>query len=186
MKIVVIKLHLQSRKAASPVTENKFNDRCDSTQSTSIDDLPDETMLKIFSYLNNTDKLQAAQVSSKWNELVYDRSAWVQLDISDWIKHRNNENDTSLKTSSSYGFKDIEYIDDSEEEYEDESEIIEKEVKLLQFWIKSFLPRIGYDLETLVINNCKSLNNNLVSSFQIKIDHCTKSIFTIELIFIIG
>lgn len=39
-------------------------------------------------------------------------------------------------------------------------------MKLLQFWIRDFLPKVGSYLEELTITNCKSLNNNLVSKFN--------------------
>ena len=37
-----------------------------------------------------------------------------------------------------------------------------EEIKILQFWAKYLLPRVGIYLNELVITECKTLNNNLV------------------------
>lgn len=164
MKIIVIKCHMQRRKTDS---FGGVNDAAGagSEHRSGIDDLPSELMLKIFSYLNNSEKLKAAQVSHRWNELVYSKVNWRSLNFMEWIgpnKYVNSTDyDSDMEPRRSFGFKDIEYIDDSDEEYEDESQIQEQEVKLLQFWIKNFLPKVGASVRDLNISQCKSLNNNL-------------------------
>lgn len=167
MKIIVIKCHMQRRKLDS------FGNLNDTTggfeYKRGVDDLPSELMLKIFSYLNNSEKLKAAQVSHRWNELVYSKVNWSSLDFVEWIgngssRYDNSHGNDDLETEQprrSFGFKDIEYIDDSDEEYEDETQIQEQEVKLLHFWIKNFLPKVGSSVKELSISHCKSLSNNL-------------------------
>lgn len=87
MKIVVIKSHMQQRKAPSSSREANHDlesdEAVDSTKH--IDDLPSEIFLKIFSNLSNSELLKAAQVSRRWNETVYDRSNWKSLDMSNWL-----------------------------------------------------------------------------------------------------
>lgn len=166
MKILVLKSHLKQRKAQGASFESSNNTNSDSTSTSSINDMPNEILLKCFSYLNNSDLLKGAQVSSRWNELVYNtKSNWLDLDFSTWINQNNfkssYDEDNIEFEKRTFGFKDIEYIDDSDEEYENESEIQEQEVKLFHFWIKKLLPRIGPNLKSLKITNCKSLNNNL-------------------------
>lgn len=36
------------------------------------------------------------------------------------------------------------------------------DVKLLRFWIKRLLPRVGNYVKNLDLRNCKALNSNLV------------------------
>lgn len=163
MKIIVIKSHMQQRKA--PNSSREFNNHDlksdDNDDSKShIDDLPSEIFLKIFSNLNNSDLLKVAQVSRRWNDMVYDKSNWNSLDISNWITRKENFDIDSLNEPS-FGFKDIEYLDDSDEEFEEESQIQEDQIKLLQFWIKKLLPRVGTQITELDISYCKSLSNNL-------------------------
>lgn len=162
MKIIVIKSHMQQRKSPSGA---KLNDT-DLNQSTvaHLNDLPDELLLNIFSYLSKSDVLKAAQVNRKWNGLVYDKTNWRNLDFDEWIQKKNCFLDFDAEQEDNqrtFGFKDMDYIDESDEEYEDESQIKQSEVKLLQFWIRDFLPKVGSYLEELTITKCKSLNNNL-------------------------
>lgn len=87
MKIIVIKSHMQQRKSPSGA---KLNDT-DLNQSTvaHLNDLPDELLLNIFSYLSKSDVLKAAQVNRKWNGLVYDKTNWRNLDFDEWIQKKN-------------------------------------------------------------------------------------------------
>ncbi len=119
MKIVVIKSHLQQRKYSSKLSDIK---KSQIVGINSFDNLPYELCLNIFSYLSKPEMLKAAQVCSKWNELMYDKSNWKFLDLNDWLGADGELNGAYLR--SGFGTKDIEYIDDSDEEYEDETQIV--------------------------------------------------------------
>lgn len=89
LKYIVIKLHMQQRKKnAGNVNLNpSANDGeshdakatlvCSATEESdapvSINQLPDEILLKVFSKLNFSDTFRAAKVSRKWNQLAYDQ-----------------------------------------------------------------------------------------------------------------
>ncbi len=101
MKIMVIKSHMQQRKSqqhSQPQQQQHQQQPTGSAQtlmvpasqsiSASIDNLPDEILLKIFSYVNFAEIFKgAAQVSKKWNTLVYDKSNWKRLNFSNWISY---------------------------------------------------------------------------------------------------
>ena len=50
----------------------------------SINQFPDEILLKIFSKLSFGDKFKSARVCKRWNHLVYDKSCWKKLAFVDW------------------------------------------------------------------------------------------------------
>lgn len=167
MKNIVIKLHIQRRKSCSPLNKlssyNKIHgiemehphvikhqNLAIDNYSRSINNLPSEVLLKIFSNLSLKDKLRAAKVNKKWHLLIYDKSFWREININDW-KPKNPENFES---------KTIRCKDEDDED-ENQSEILISEVKILQFWIKQLLPRVGSYLTNLNLSNCKSLNNNM-------------------------
>jgi F-box/leucine-rich repeat protein 5 len=99
MKMIVIKLHLQRRKAgygssgaaASTEPSHPFPRQLSVNQEETLNtqlfnNLPNELILKIFSYINHKDKIRSAQVCRKWNALIYDRSNWQELSFSEWKK----------------------------------------------------------------------------------------------------
>lgn len=94
MKNVVIKLHMQQRKRSMPLDKtgghldakiraSRINEP-ELISETSINEIPNELVLKIFSYLTNAEKLKSAKVCKKWNNLVYDQSNWKELVFSLW------------------------------------------------------------------------------------------------------
>jgi F-box/leucine-rich repeat protein 5 len=113
MKILVIKSHMQQRKTSSKSSDVKMSQEVETTY---FDDLPTELVLNIFSYLTKSEMLKAAKVCVKWNDLVYNKSNWKCLDFSDWLGV-DGELSGMIETSNG---QDIEYLDDSDEEYEDE------------------------------------------------------------------
>lgn len=89
MKNIVIKLHMQQRKRSNGTKrkhcEPKMKTFVTENQNLNyVNQLPDEILMKIFSFLSNSDKLKSAQVCRKWNELIYDPSNWNYLDFNHW------------------------------------------------------------------------------------------------------
>ena len=102
MKNIVIKLHIQQRKRfVGTKLENNKNVLIKTTisaiekplhlsiatnnqQVNSINDFPNEIMLKIFANLSFRDKFKCSQVSRKWNCLIYDKLNWKELNFNDW------------------------------------------------------------------------------------------------------
>lgn len=92
MKYLVIKLHLQKRKQndeANKIDLNIDNSTNSVTKETRIDELPNELLLKIFSYLNCRELLNTAKVSRAFNLLSYDPSNWTSLSFSKWINEQS-------------------------------------------------------------------------------------------------
>lgn len=54
--------------------------------SLSIESLPDEVMLKVFSHLNPQELSRSTQVSKRWNSLALDGSLWTELYPVSWAK----------------------------------------------------------------------------------------------------
>jgi hypothetical protein len=52
-------------KKSTPVEENDF-----------IDTLPDELLLRVFSFLRETDLFRTSEVSRRWNRLSFDLKLW--------------------------------------------------------------------------------------------------------------
>lgn len=91
----------------------------ESPKSADFNDLPQEMIVNIFSYLNPLDRTRCAQVNKLWNMLVYSPQLWREIYPTNWAK----------------GFFDFEYRDpysmvesewkiqsilDSNEDYSDE------------------------------------------------------------------
>lgn len=55
-------------------------------KQTQIDHMPDEVILKMFSYFNAQDLCHCACVSSRWNLLAMDGSLWKELRPVQWAK----------------------------------------------------------------------------------------------------
>lgn len=51
-----------------------------------FDDLPQEMVLDIFSYLNPADRTRCAQVSKYWNMLIYSPQLWKTIYPTNWAK----------------------------------------------------------------------------------------------------
>jgi F-box/leucine-rich repeat protein 5 len=102
MKNIVIKLHIQQRKrfVGTKLENNKnvlikttisaiekplhLSIAANNQQVNSINDFPNEIMLKIFANLSFRDKFKCSQVSRKWNCLIYDKLNWKELNFDDW------------------------------------------------------------------------------------------------------
>lgn len=93
MKNIVIKLHMQKRKHQYPNTLEKGDsnskienvlDNNDASSKSFVNELPNELLLKIFSFLSYSDKLRSSNVCKKWNNLIFDKFNWVELKFSDW------------------------------------------------------------------------------------------------------
>jgi hypothetical protein len=110
--------------------------------------------LNVFSYLKCADLMRCSQVSRNWNQLAYDPTYFKRVSFGEW-KSKNNcinfikdflinfyfFNLKNLKIyffnffflhwlggsreKNSFGYKDVDYIDDSEEEeFENEAEFV--------------------------------------------------------------
>lgn len=120
MKTIVIKLHLSQKKFSTIFHESKCKNGneakttttsverestslrmsekslgVNSTHDTTINAIPNEILLKIFSYLPFSDKLRAASVCKKWNAIVYDPLNWNMLRFSEWTSSKDT-NDTDI------------------------------------------------------------------------------------------
>lgn len=58
----------------------------ESLGAANFDDLPDEMMVHIFSYLNTLDRTRCAQVSKRWNMLAYSPQLWKKIYPTNWAK----------------------------------------------------------------------------------------------------
>ena len=84
MKNLVIKLHLQQKKCYQ-TEEVKINSNENKKSKSTIESLPHEILLKIFSNLNQRDLLNLATVSRNWNILSYDPLQWSTLSFIEWM-----------------------------------------------------------------------------------------------------
>ncbi|RNA08313.1 F-box LRR-repeat 5-like [Brachionus plicatilis] len=166
MKNIVIKLHMQQRKRphgakrarCEPKMKNLASDRPNSNY---INQLPDELLLKIFSLLSTSDKLRSAQACRKWNKLIYDPCNWTYLDFNQWKSKNRSLSKVNVNCSNAQ-FKEMDFIDESDEDDFDNSSSIDiNDIKTLQYWIRNLLPKIGVFVQKLNLSNCSSLNNNL-------------------------
>lgn len=96
MKDVVIKLHMQQRKRPYGATKSQCEPKMktfvsDRQTSNYINKIPNEILLKIFSFLSVSEKFKTAQVCRKWNKLIYDPSNWNCLDFNKWKSSTHNQ-----------------------------------------------------------------------------------------------
>jgi F-box/leucine-rich repeat protein 5 len=182
LKLLVIKLHMQQRKKSDLNSQQNHAKRRESQElggesqsdHQSINQLPDEILLKIFSKLSFGDKFKSAKACKRWNHLIYDKTCWTQLAFTtDWqaknsSSSNNNSQITPNRSKFNLGYKDIEYIDESdEEEFDVDSSSAHarhmqaKDIRTFQFWVKYLLPKVGASILSLDLSSCKSLNNNL-------------------------
>ncbi|CAF0705363.1 unnamed protein product [Brachionus calyciflorus] len=172
MKNIVIKLHMQNRKRQHPNSSKKSHssakirtviDENDALMTKNyINELPNELLLKMFSFMSYSDKLKSARVCKKWNKLVFDKTNWTELNFSDWKSKKIPNNFGPSMEFSDSDYKDMEYIDESDEdEFEDSVSIDLIDIKTLQYWIKYLLPKVGHYVQKLNLSKCSSLNNNM-------------------------
>lgn len=166
-------LPTESESNHGTTSVQKYKDKIEPSQSSMINQLPNELMLKIFSDLDQASLFKAVQVCQKWKALVYNPTNWNRLCFQDWLKkgpvntqtvqqedQDDDEYDQACTTNLAY--KGIEYIDDSDEELEESAKVVAGDVKILQFWLTNLLPKIGMHVRELNLSSCASLNNNLM------------------------
>lgn len=77
--------------AASNCSQHKIVESVSSSNNrASMNNMPDELLHKIFSYMPLGDKFRVAQVCKRWNSIVYDRANWTRLNITDWESSKSN------------------------------------------------------------------------------------------------
>ena len=100
MKNNVIKSHMQQRKStvnSQPgldINKKKMveadDDSCNDVDQV-FNRIPNEIMMKIFSYMKFTDLFACARVCTRWYDLIYDQSNWKKLNLSEWKKHTSKQ-----------------------------------------------------------------------------------------------
>ena len=170
MKNNVIKMHLQKRKVhmakvtslidnIGQMRNSQLPEADDEMESGINAQLPNEILLKIFSNLKLQDKLRAAQVCRKWNELVYSPSNWQCLEYKSWTSTNQSLPD-SVDSLNSY--EDDDGNDEYDNDNEEQTNSSARDKHVINYWIRSLLPRVGIYVRTLDLSRCKSLDNNLV------------------------
>ena len=149
MKIAVIKSHMKQRKfpantnlqAASNIESIPLN------LSPALNELPDELLLKIFSYLSFSDIFKLAKVSKRWHNLIYDKSNWKILNFMEWKSKSclsmenylnplyifNEFSDSAYEMNydeNLLSYKDTEYSEKIDEDYLGDSDVVNKLVNL--------------------------------------------------------
>ena len=96
MKLNVIKSHMRQRKSSGSSSSSVTGLNMDSDESKLscliqmeyFNRIPNEIMIKVFSYMDYPEMLECAQVCKRWNNLIYDESNWKKLNLSDWKKNK--------------------------------------------------------------------------------------------------
>lgn len=103
-----------------------------------FDNLPQEMMLHIFSYLNPLDRTRCAQVSKHWNMLIYSPQLWKVIYPTNWAKgHYDFQyRDPYTLVESEWKSKSMmeendDLMSDSEEPLSSEAE---KEIRCYEKW----------------------------------------------------
>jgi hypothetical protein len=91
MKYLVIKLHLQQRKHNSEDVKINIK-KTNINEKPTMNSLPNEILMKIFSNLNQRELLNVARVSRSWNILSYDPLQWTRLSFVEWINMSSKKN----------------------------------------------------------------------------------------------
>ena len=127
----VIESELDSEVKASTRARTPGTLQGKSEQPIPINQLPSELMLKIFSNLGQADLFKAAQVCKKWHALVYSPSNWSRLRFKEWVQRTHvdqcaeeEEDSFEKQCTANMAYKDIEYIDDSDEESGGDAKIV--------------------------------------------------------------
>ncbi len=89
MKNLVIRMHLQKSKHRSDNSNLQIELDKEDELFGDFNKLPDELLVKIFSYLKQKDVLNVARVSKKWNTLANDCFRWSKLSFADWKSNCN-------------------------------------------------------------------------------------------------
>ena len=93
MKHLVIKLHLLQRKHYhNNDSKIDLKSENDENNKSTMNSLPNEILLKIFSSLNQRELLCLAKVSRNWNVLSYDPLQWSSLSFTEWLNMSSMKN----------------------------------------------------------------------------------------------
>ena len=93
MKHLVIKLHLLHRKHYhNNDSKIDLKSENDENNKSTMNSLPNEILLKIFSSLNQRELLCLAKVSRNWNVLSYDPLQWSSLSFTEWLNMSSMKN----------------------------------------------------------------------------------------------
>ncbi|XP_069058705.1 F-box/LRR-repeat protein 5 [Pleurodeles waltl] len=154
--------------------------------STSINQLPPEVIVTVFSYLSPQDLCRCSQVNTKWSQLTktgflwkhiypvhWARGDWYsgppdELEVEpdeDWVNNRKDE-------SRAYQEWDEDADVDESEDAENETPAIsfaQREKHLLHGLIHNLLPRVGSSVKTLVLAYSSAVSSKMVRQM---LEHC--------------
>lgn len=119
-KYFISNLNESERNKSSTYNENNNND----SSSISFNDLPDEIILHIFSFLSFNDKFKATRVCKKWYNTIYDPKNWNELCFDQWHPNINLSESIFNKTRS----ENIQF-NYFENEFENESKELNRGIK---------------------------------------------------------
>ncbi|KAK3587105.1 hypothetical protein CHS0354_023558 [Potamilus streckersoni] len=159
-------------------TETKEEEKNDNSEEClEIEQLPDEVLLNIFSYLNPQDLCRSAQVCRNWNKLAFHGSFWKNLYPVQWAKghwdyHLGDYVEEEEEEENVMGFLMVKRLDEDADI--DESEGIEErqedswayqvrqESQILTDMIKYLVPRVGSFVRTCNFAYSKGLSNGIL------------------------
>ncbi|KAL3852519.1 hypothetical protein ACJMK2_016147 [Sinanodonta woodiana] len=158
-------------------TETKEEEKSDNPEKClEIEELPDEVLLNIFSYLNPQDLCRSAQVCRNWNKLAFHGSFWKQIFPVQWSKgHWDYHLGDYVEEDDEENVMDFMMVKKLDEDADiDESEGIEEreedswacqvrhESQILTDMIKYLIPKVGSFIRTCSFAYSKGLSNGIL------------------------
>lgn len=155
-------------------------------EAVSFEDLPEELVLQVLSYLNPRDLLRSGAVCRHWYDLSRDPLLWKDFFPVHWARGIwDKPRDLILEPSLTYGGQserrldeDADWDESSGNSSEDEGaassvsedlRLLQRETAVLNSCIRQLLPRIGQGVRRIVLATSKPLNNKMLRSV---LRHC--------------
>ncbi|KZS10931.1 Uncharacterized protein APZ42_024579 [Daphnia magna] len=136
----------------------------------SFDDLPEEMILHIFSYLNLADRTRCAQVNKHWNMLIYSPQLWKTIYPTNWAKGFYDFQYRDPYTLVESEWKTKSFLDD-DDDISTAEEILssqaEKEIQCYEKFVLNALVRIGEGVQCLVVAGGLHLSSTILHSMLV-------------------
>ncbi|XP_052780800.1 F-box/LRR-repeat protein 5-like [Mya arenaria] len=138
----------------------------------SLDALPDEALLQVFSHLDVQGLARCAQVSHRWNQIAMDGSLWTQLypvswSRGDWSATCGIDEEVSQDVASKLEGRPLDEDADIDEAdtWDTEAQQIQHESSMLTSMCRYLLPRVGRSVQVCDLAYSKGLTNGTLYKF---------------------
>lgn len=132
-----------------------------------FNDLPEEMVVQIFSYLNPQERSRCARVSKHWNVLVHSPQLWRSVYPTNWARGLYD-----FQYRDPYALVETEWtrqsmLDDNDDGDEDPSGEVERQIRCYEQFTMNALVRFGDGVQRLIVAGGLHLSSAVLRSMLI-------------------